>query len=159
MKALSILLASGLLLFGCDSLKPQPASAPNPVPLSVPAPKPAILNVIANPHVPVTSLTQDELSDIYLLITNTWDNGSKIIPVNRETGSNARSVFSARVLRQQPSSLGAYWDKLRYKGLTPPLVQESDHAVLAFVQKVPGAIGYVSASMDLKNVKILAEIR
>ncbi len=128
---------------------------PKPAPL----PKPALLIVIANPNVNVKSLTTMELSDIYLLITKTWDDGSRIIPVNREAGSNARSIFSRRVLKQQPSTQAAYWDKAHAKGLTPPLVQESDNAVLVFVQKVSGAIGYVSPGMELKNVKVLTEIR
>jgi len=83
----------------------------------------------------------------------------RIVPVNRETGSNARTAFSTRILRQPQSALNTYWDRMHFKGMTPPLVQESDKAVLAFVQKVPGAIGYVSASTELKNVKILAEIQ
>lgn len=124
-----------------------------------PAPKTAKFVVIANPSVPATSLANDELSDIYLLRKSVWDDGTKIVPVNREAGSNARSVFSTRILKQQPFSQSAYWDKMRYQGKMPPLVQESDQAVLAFVQMVPGAIGYVSASMELKNVKVLAEIR
>ena len=115
--------------------------------------------IIANPSVPVTSLSQDDLSDIYLLRTNAWDDGMRIVPVNRESSSNARAVFSARILKQQQSSLNAYWDKMHYKGMTPPLIQQSDQAVLAFVQKVPGAIGYVSTSLQLKNVKVLAEIQ
>src|ERR1017187_4254274 len=132
---------TGLLLMGCGSLWA------------------ADFVIIANSSVLVTSLTQDDLSDIYLFRTNAWEDGTRIVPVNRESGSNARSVFSARILKQQQSSLNSYWDKMHYKGLTPPLIQESDQAVLAFVQKVPGAIGYVSASMELKHVKVLAEIK
>jgi ABC-type phosphate transport system substrate-binding protein len=141
MTGLRKLLVGALLLIGCSSIWA------------------ADFVIIANPSVPVTSLTHEEVSDIYLLRTNVWDDGTRIVPVNRESGSNARAVFSARILRQQQSSLSVYWDKMHYKGMTPPLIQESDLAVLAFVQKVPGAIGYVSASMQLKNVKVLAEIQ
>ena len=135
------LLLGGLLLMGCSSIWA------------------ADFVIIANPSVPATTLTQDDLSDIYLLRTNVWDNGTRIVPINREAGSNARTVFSARILRQPQSSLNAYWDKMHYKGMTPPLIQESDKAVLAFVQKVPGAIGYVSTSIELKNVRVVAEIQ
>ena len=141
MTGLSKLLVAGLLLFGCGGLWA------------------AEFLVIAHPGVPVSTLTADELSAIYLLRTSTWDDGMRIIPVNREAGSNARTVFSARILRQPQSALNTYWDRMHFKGMTPPLVQESDKAVLAFVQKVPGAIGYVSASTELKNVKVLAEIQ
>lgn len=115
--------------------------------------------VIANPSVPAITITSAELSEIYLLRTNAWEDGIRIVPVNRESGSNARSEFSARILKQQQSALNTYWDKMHYKGMTPPLIQESDKAVLAFVQKVPGAIGYVSASAELKHVKVLAEFQ
>lgn len=135
------LLVCCLLLMGCGSLWA------------------ADFIIIANPSVPVDSITTDDLSDIYLLRTTAWDNGARIIPINRESGSNARNQFSTRILRQSQSSLNAYWDKMHFQGITPPLVQESDQSVLAFVQKVPGAIGYVSASLPLKNVKVLAEIQ
>ena len=141
MTRLSRLLLGGLLLLGCGSLWA------------------ADFIVIANPSVAATTLTAGELSEIYLLRTNAWEDGMRIVPVNREAGSNARSVFSLRILRQQQSALNAYWDRMHFKGMTPPLIQESDKAVLAFVQKVPGAIGYVSASTELKNVKVLAEIQ
>jgi len=134
---LSKLLVSGLVLFGCCHLWASD------------------FVIIANPSVPITKLTQDDLSDIYLLRTMIWEDGTRIIPVNREISSNTRAAFSARILRQRQEALSNYWDKMRYKGLTPPLIQESDQAVLAFVQKIPGAIGYVKDSATLRNIKIL----
>lgn len=47
---------------------------------------------------------------------------------------------------------------MHFKGKLPPVVQESDQAVLAFVQKVPGAVGYVNAGVAPKNVKVLARV-
>ena len=113
--------------------------------------------VIANPSVPATKLTQDELSAIYLLRTSNWPDGTRTVPVNREAGSKARAMFSMRVLRQTETALDAHWNRMNFKGVTPPLIQESDQAVLSFVQRVSGAIGYVSASLELKNVKVLSE--
>lgn len=83
----------------------------------------------------------------------------EIIPVNREVGSNARTIFTMHIFRQQQATLNSYWDKLSTAGVKPPLLQNSDQAVLVFVQNVPGAIGYVSAATTLKNVKVLAEIK
>ena len=113
--------------------------------------------VIANHSVPATKLTADELSSIYLLRTSNWQDGTRIIPVNREAGSNARAIFSMRVLGQPQAALDAHWNRMNFKGITPPLIQESDKAVLDFVQRVPGAIGYVSSSTELKDVRVLAE--
>lgn len=116
------------------------------------------LLVIAHPGVAVTGLTSEELAAIYLLKTTSWQGGGNIVPVNREAGSNARSIFSGAVLRQPPNALSAYWNQMHFKGKVPPLVQESDQAVLAFVQKVPGAIGYISATVSPQNVKILSKV-
>ena len=72
--------------------------------------------------------------------------------------SGARTAFSDAVLRQPANTLNAYWNQMHFKGKSPPLVQESDLAVLAFVQKVPGAIGYISAGVAPQNVKVLAKL-
>jgi ABC-type phosphate transport system substrate-binding protein len=116
------------------------------------------LIIIAHPDVPVTRLSTSELSNIYLLKMTVWNGGSNIVPVNREAASQIRTQFSDNVMRQPPSALNAYWNQMHFKGKTPPLVQESDLAVLAFVQRVPGAIGYISASVQPQNVKILAKV-
>ncbi len=113
--------------------------------------------VIANRSVPAAMLTSDDLSSIYLLRTSNWQDGTRIIPVNREAGSNARAIFAARVLGQSQATLDAHWNRMNFKGITPPLIKESDKAVLIFVQSVPGAIGYVSSSTELKDVRVLAE--
>ena len=137
MDKFSTLWVSGLLLFGCGSIGA------------------ADFVIVANPSVSVTAITRDDLSDIYLLRTNVWDDGSRIVPVNRESGSNTRTQFSTHILRQRQDALSNYWDKMRFKGMTPPLIQESDQAVVAFVKKVPGAIGYVNATTDLKGIKVV----
>jgi ABC-type phosphate transport system substrate-binding protein len=116
------------------------------------------LLVIAHPDVAISSLTPAQLSSIYLLKVISWQGGENIVPVNREASSAARKNFSDAVLHQPPHALDAYWNQMHFKGKVPPMVQESDQAVLAFVQKVPGAIGYVSASVAPKNVKILAKV-
>lgn len=116
------------------------------------------LLVIANPGVEVSSLSLEELAAIYLLKVTTWQAGGNIVPVNREAASGTRAVFSEAVLRQPPNALSAYWNQMHFKGKVPPLIQESDQAVLAFVQKVPGAVGYISASHAPQNVKVLARV-
>jgi len=116
------------------------------------------LVVIANPNVPVSNLSVEELANIYLLKMTNWSGGLNIVPVNREASSHVRSSFSDMVLRQPMNALNAYWNQMHFKGKVPPLIQESDQAVLAFVQKVPGAIGYISAGTAPQNVKVLARV-
>lgn len=116
------------------------------------------LLVIANSGVAAEGLSSEELTAIYLLKTTTWQGGDSIVPVSREATSSERAMFSDAVMHQTPRALNTYWNQMHFKGKVPPLIQESDQAVLAFVQKVPGAIGYINASVIPKNVKVLARV-
>jgi ABC-type phosphate transport system substrate-binding protein len=116
------------------------------------------LLVIANPQVQAESVSSDELGDIYLLRKVEWQPGLRIVPVNREAGSAERASFSEQVLGESPADLAEYWNRLRFEGKRPPLIQGSDQAVLGFVHNVPGAIGYVSARNPPQGVKVLLRL-
>jgi ABC-type phosphate transport system substrate-binding protein len=117
------------------------------------------LLIIANPSINVAApLTLRQIAAIYLLRMTAWADGSHIIPVNREATSEIRAKFTSAVLHEDNSSLGAYWNKMHFQGKLPPVVQESEPAMLAFVQKVPGAVGYISASTPPVDVKVLCRV-
>lgn len=116
------------------------------------------LLVIVNPSVEVEHLSLAEISSIYLLKTAVWPDGTRVVPVNREATSESRAKFTDQVLKQDNDALAAYWNEMHFKGRLPPLIQESNQAVLAFVQKIPGAIGYVLANAAPANVKVVARV-
>ena len=117
------------------------------------------LLIIANPSVPAeTPVTLRQIAAIYLLRVTTWPDGAHIVPVNREADSATRMKFASLVLRQDDDDLAAYWNEMHYRGKLPPVVQESEQAMLAFVQHVPGSIGYITASTAPVNVKVLAHV-
>jgi ABC-type phosphate transport system substrate-binding protein len=117
------------------------------------------LVIIANPSVAVTGpLALRQVAAMYLLRITVWPDGSQIIPVNREVASELRAKFTSEVLKQDNSSLAAYWNEMHFQGKLPPLVQESERAMLAFVQNVPGAVGYISASTPAIDVKVLGRV-
>ena len=117
------------------------------------------LLIIANPSVQVTTpLGLREVSAIYLLRMTVWPDGSLIVPVNREASSAIRAKFTANILKQDTASLARYWNEMHFQGKLPPLVQESEPAMLAFIQKIPGAVGYISASTPPVDVKVLARV-
>ncbi len=116
------------------------------------------LLVIANDAVPVDSISAGDLASIYLIRTIRWGGGMAIVPVNREASSAARRSFSEEVVGQSPADLADYWNRLRFEGKRPPLVQTSDQAVIGFVHNVPGAIGYVSARVQISGVKVLLRL-
>lgn len=117
------------------------------------------LLVIANSSVQVPApMKLDKLAAIYLLRITTWPDGRRIVPVNREALSTARKKFASEVLGEDNASLAVYWSEMHYKGKQPPVVQESEQSMLAFVQRVPGAIGYISASTAPDGVHVIAHV-
>ena len=117
------------------------------------------LLIIANPSVELAApLTLKQVAAIYLLRMTAWPDGSHIVPVNREVSSDIRGEFTAVVLKQDNASLSTYWNEMHFQGKLPPLVQESEPAMLAFIQRVPGAVGYISAATPAIDVKVLARV-
>jgi len=116
------------------------------------------LLVIASPHVPESTITVEQLADIFTLKKTYWSNNIQVVPVNREAPSLEREIFSELVFNLSPQELGEYWNRLRFQGKHPPLIQTSDQAVLSFVRSVPGAIGYINANQKPNGVKILLQI-
>jgi ABC-type phosphate transport system substrate-binding protein len=117
------------------------------------------LLIIANPSVSaMVPLTPRELRSIYLLRLTTWPDGSHIVPVNREASSAIRARFTAEALQQDNASLAAYWNEMHFQGKLPPVVQESEPAMLAFVRRVPGAIGYISAASAPDGVRVMGHV-
>ena len=116
------------------------------------------LLVIASPQVPDSTVSVGQLTDIYMLRKTFWSDNTKVVPVNREASSAERTKFSAVVFNLSPQELAEYWNRLRFQGKLPPLVQTSDQAVLGFVRSVPGAVGYVNASQSPADVKVLLRL-
>jgi ABC-type phosphate transport system substrate-binding protein len=117
------------------------------------------LLIIANSSVNVAApLSADQIAALYLLRTTVWPDGSRVVPVNREATSEVRAKFTSSVLQQDKTSLATYWNNMHFMGKLPPVVQESEQAMLAFIQKVPGSVGYISVSTAPINVKVLARV-
>ncbi|MCJ9429620.1 substrate-binding domain-containing protein [Kordiimonas marina] len=117
------------------------------------------LMIIGNANVPVQAIDTAELTRIFMLKRTVWPDGTAIVPVNREARSEERQYFSKQVLGRSMRSLASYWNHMQFKGFMPPVVQESDAAVAAFVRNVPGAVGYIVADKVPEGVRVLGEIK
>lgn len=106
--------------------------------------------VISNPKVGLTSLTQDDVSRIFLAKTKTYPNNATAVPVNQNEGSPMRAAFEEKVLKKTPSQVNAYWTQLIFTGKgTPPKDVGGDAEVKKLVAENPDSIGYIdSASID-----------
>jgi ABC-type phosphate transport system substrate-binding protein len=103
-------------------------------------------------------LDRDDLAQIYLRKRRFWDDGGRIVPVNRESSSAARAAFVRHVFGADARQLVFYWNRQYYLGILPPATLASDEAVKRFVAREPLAIGYVDADAVDDSVRVILRI-
>ena len=112
--------------------------------------------VIVHPNNPVSTVSRDFLADAFLKKRTRWSNDDLIRPVDLGPRSSVRGRFSSQVLRRSVSAVRSYWRQIVFSGRgVPPPELSSDEAVVSYVLRHPGAIGYVSSAADLTTVKVV----
>jgi len=119
----------------------------------------ADLYIIGNKDLSIEKLEKSDIAAIYLLKKKHWENGEDIMPINLPATADARTHFTAQVFDSTPEKLGSYWDKMLFKGETPPVTQNSEQAVIMFVERIKGAIGYVETKPQSSQIKILQQFK
>ncbi|QEY16677.1 phosphate ABC transporter substrate-binding protein [Cellvibrio sp. KY-GH-1] len=115
--------------------------------------------VIVHPSAGFSSLTEDDISRIFLGKSKSFPGGSQAVPVNQNEGSAAREKFNDAVCKKNASQYKAYWSQLVFTGKgTPPKDVGDDAAVKAQVAANPNAIGYVDASAVDASVKVVFKL-
>jgi hypothetical protein len=82
---------------------------------------------------------------LFLARQRFWRDGTPARPVNQGARAPLRDLFSRRALGAPAQEFTEYWNDLWFHGTSPPPVLGSDQAVLLFVARTPGAVGYVDA--------------
>jgi ABC-type phosphate transport system substrate-binding protein len=103
-------------------------------------------------------LTVKEIAQIYLKKRRFWDNGERIVPVNRDSGSGARESFVRMVFAENARQLVVYWNRQYFRGVLPPATLASDEAVKRFVSRERLAIGYVHPSVVDDSVRVVLHL-
>ena len=97
------------------------------------------------------------MADAFLKKVTRWADGEAIKPVDLRQSAAARVKFSERVLKRTVGAVRSYWQQRIFSGRdVPPPELDSDDAVVAFVAKNAGAVGYVSGAAKLSGVRELA---
>ncbi len=110
--------------------------------------------VIVHPDNPSTALTRDFLVDAFLKRVSHWSDGETIRPVDQRQSAFVRRRFSESVLQRSVAAVKSYWQQRIFSGRElPPPELDSDDAVVAYVLKHRGAVGYVSAGAKLDRAK------
>lgn len=95
----------------------------------------------------VSSLSADQVSDIFLGRANSFPSGGQAVPVDQHENSPAREEFYGRVTNKNAAQLKAYWSKIIFTGKGQPPKEVADStAVRKLVADNPNIIGYVDKS-------------
>lgn len=113
--------------------------------------------VIVNASNPVSSLSVQELSMLFIKKTSRWPDGVEAAPVDLREQSEVRESFSRLVHGKSTAAIKAYWQKMIFSGReVPPPERVTSAEVVGFVRANRGAIGYVAADTALgSGVKVV----
>ncbi len=98
--------------------------------------------VIVAADAPRIELEQGSLRDIYLKKIFVDAAGRKLVPVNLPPDNPLRRAFSLALFHATGDTFQGYWKERYFHGVFPPYVLGSQAAVVRFVARTPGAIGY-----------------
>lgn len=116
--------------------------------------------VIVNPQNPTVSIDRRFLVEAFLKKTTHWSHDEAIRPVDLWSDSAVRRRFSDDALSRSVGAVKSYWQQQIFSGReVPPPELDSDEAVVRFVLRYPGAIGYVSAAANVSGAKVLSIVR
>ena len=115
--------------------------------------------VVVNPSSGITSLTEDDVSRIFLGKSKSFPNGAAAVPINQDEGAPARDKFNEAICKKNSSQYKAYWSQLVFTGKgTPPKDAGNDAAVKALIAANPNMVGYVDASAVDASLKVVYKI-
>ncbi len=111
--------------------------------------------VIGNPSVTTSTLSKQEIIQIFLGKKKRWDGGGKVVFAIQED-SQIHKLFLKEYIRKTPSQYANYWKTQIFSGEgKPPKSLGDDAKMIKFVTETPGAVGYVSPGADLNKVKTI----
>jgi ABC-type phosphate transport system substrate-binding protein len=104
-------------------------------------------------------LGRADIAQIYLKKRRFWSTRERIVPVNRDSGSEARGAFVREIFGEEARRLGVYWNRQYFQGVLPPATLASDEAVKRFVASEPLAIGYIDPALVDDSVRVVLHIQ
>jgi len=113
------------------------------------------VKLIANSSVRVDAISITDLKSVYLEEKTSLPGGGHVEPVLAKSGP-AHDAFLRQILGRSDSDLQLYYRSLAFTGRgSIPKTLDSDEAVVAYVAKTHGAIGYVSIGTRAEGVRTL----
>jgi ABC-type phosphate transport system substrate-binding protein len=106
----------------------------------------------------VTTLSQNQLTDIFLGKVRRFPNGLPAVPIDLPEGSRLRDEFYGKFFGKTSAQIRAFWAKVIFTGRgQPPKEVPNGAAMKKLVVDNINAIGYLDRGMLDPSVKELSE--
>lgn len=112
--------------------------------------------VVVSAKNPVTTLTHQQLSDIYLGRISHFPNGRPATPLDQPQNSPPYVTFYRQYLHQTPTQIKMHWARLIFTGRgQPPRSLKDGKAMADYVAKNDNAIGYLGDTFLDKRLRMV----
>jgi len=112
--------------------------------------------VIVNSANPVSTLSRQQVADIFMKQMRQWSHGGDVHPVDQPAVAPVRDAFSRVVHNKPAAAVASWWGQQMFSGrAVPPPQRPNDRGVNTFVREDALAIGYVSPGAAEAGVKVL----
>ena len=115
--------------------------------------------IIVNKNNPTNNLSHRDLTKIFKLEKQFWSQGDKIYLIMRSTGNTQLNVILSKVFGMKDyHELKTHWLGLIFREELDSFPQKinSDEATIRFVNQVPNAITFITASGVDERVKVIS---
>ena len=105
----------------------------------------------------VTTLSRNQVADIFLGRASRFPNGSPAVPIDQDEGSAARNEFYLDFAGYSPARVKAHWSKIIFTGRgQPPREVRNANEVKKIIAANPNAVGYIEQHAVDERVRVLA---
>ena len=119
-------------------------------------PRPDEYRIIVNPANPAREMSRSFLRNAFLKKTTQWDNGETVRPIDLTRRFPVRDRFTREVLNKTPAQLRSYWNQQIFSGKgVPPPELDSEAAMISYVLRNRGAVGYLPATADPEGAAVV----
>lgn len=116
--------------------------------------------VIVNPKNATTSLTAEQVSNIYLGKSSSFPGGGTAVMADLPESAPARETFYTKATSKTAAQVRAIWSRIVFSGKgQPPRELASAAEVKKFVASNPDAIGYIEKSAADASVKVVYSVQ
>jgi ABC-type phosphate transport system substrate-binding protein len=114
--------------------------------------------VVVSAKCAVSTLSKDQVTDIFLGKTTRFPDGAPAVPIDQAEGSPARDEFYSAFANKSPAQMKAHWTKIIFTGRgQPPKSVPNSVEVRKLIAANPQAISYIERSAVDSTVKVLVQ--